>query len=171
MSNAIEQAVRGCAGHTSTRPIIIGLGNPFRGDDAVGLHVIEQLEPARERLDTATGSGDALWLISTWQDRPLTVVVDAAITNPGCPSGTVHRLDLTRQALPKTMARCTSHGLGLAEALSLGAALDRLPARLVVYAIEAGSFDPGTALTPAVRQAVSEVVDRVLEDIEPPGSN
>jgi hypothetical protein len=44
----------------------------------------------------------------------------------------------------------SSHGLGLDEAVALAFALDRMPGRLIVHAVEAGDLAQGAGLTPAV---------------------
>ena len=59
----------------------------------------------------------------------------------------------------------TSHGLGLNDAISLATALDRMPARLIVHAIEAADLEHGTGLTPAVAAAVDLVASAILDDI------
>jgi hydrogenase maturation protease len=53
--------------------------------------------------------------------------------------------------------RCSTHALGVAEAIELARALGRLPARLEVYAIEGARFTAGAGLSPAVEQAVGKL--------------
>jgi hydrogenase maturation protease len=57
----------------------------------------------------------------------MAIIVDAA--EPRAHPGAIHRLDLNTQPVPHDLARCSSHGLGLAEALELGKVLDQLPKR------------------------------------------
>ena len=59
----------------------------------------------------------------------------------------------------------SSHGLGLDDAISLAVALDRMPGRLIVHAIEAADLSHGTGLTPAVAAAVGVVATAILDDI------
>jgi len=61
----------------------------------------------------------------------------------------------------------SSHGFGLDDAIRLALALDRMPGRLIVHAIEAADLTQGTGLTPLVAAAVDEVADAVLSDISP----
>jgi hydrogenase maturation protease len=63
------------------------------------------------------------------------------------------------------MTSASSYGLGLDDAVSLGLALDRMPGRLIVHAIEAAGLTQGTGLTPPVAAAVDVVVSAVLDDI------
>ena len=63
----------------------------------------------------------------------------------------------------------SSHGLGLGDAVALALALDRMPGRLIVHAIEAADLTQGTGLTPAVTEAVDVVAAAVLDDIRASG--
>ncbi|MEX2480652.1 MAG: hydrogenase maturation protease [Gammaproteobacteria bacterium] len=143
---------------------IIGIGNPDRGDDALGPAVIATLAtdpPAAAEL--ATVSGDMLALLEQWQSDDAVFLVDALA--PGQAPGQVVRLDAGRDVLAQELANfASSHAFNLAEAIELGRALGRLPATLVVYGAEGVSFEPGAALNPAVSAAVAEIARRLRED-------
>jgi hydrogenase maturation protease len=64
----------------------------------------------------------------------------------------------------------SSHGFGLDDAIQLALALDRMPGRLIVHAIEAADLTQGTGLTPPVAAAVDEVAGAVLSDLRGAGS-
>jgi hydrogenase maturation protease len=49
----------------------------------------------------------------------------------------------------------------------LALALDRMPGRLIVHAIEAADLAQGTGLTPPVAAAVDAVASAVLADLRP----
>jgi hydrogenase maturation protease len=55
--------------------------------------------------------------------------------------------------------------LGLPEAIELARALALAPRQLIVYAVEGGSFEGGTPLTPAVAAAARVVADRVAAEV------
>ncbi len=59
----------------------------------------------------------------------------------------------------------STHGLGLDAALGLAQALDRMPDRLIVHAIEAAELSHGVGMTPRVTAAVSEAAAAVRRDI------
>ena len=50
---------------------------------------------------------------------------------------------------------------------ALAVALDRMPARLIVHAIEAADLTQGPGLTPPVAAAVGAVATAVLADLGP----
>jgi hydrogenase maturation protease len=142
---------------------VIGLGNEGRGDDAAGLLVAQALrERAPDGLEIRLGGGDATALLDAWDQAPLAVIVDAV--SSGAEPGTIHRFESPEARLPPGR-HGSSHSLGLAEAIALGRALDRLPRRLVVYGIEGAAFALGDEPSPPVREAVCRVVERILKEV------
>ncbi|SOD96904.1 hydrogenase maturation protease [Caenispirillum bisanense] len=146
------------------RPLVIGIGQPWRGDDAAGLAVLDLL-PA-DRLELRPHHGEGLGLIALWEGRPLVVVVDAACA-AGTP-GRLHRID-TARATPfdARLFRCSSHAFGVNEAIATGRALGRMPARLIVHAVEGERWDLGAPLSPAVAAALPALAEAVLADALP----
>ncbi len=135
--------------------MVIALGNRFRGDDAVGSLVADILRHRYPLCTVIDGVGDALDIIGAWENADLAVIVDATTT--GKPPGTVLRIETGAGPLPKDLARCSSHGLGIAESVALSETMGLLPARLVIYAIEARTFEPGAAISPEVIEAAEDV--------------
>ena len=117
-----------------------------------------------ESIRVLEHEGEPLELIEAWSGAREAVVVDAV--RSGAPPGTIHRLDPGRERIPAELARGSTHALGLAEAVELGAALGRLPPRLLVYGIEGASFGAGRGLTPRVEQAVEQLVAELSEALE-----
>lgn len=145
---------------------VIGIGNRLRGDDAAGPWVIDLLSaspPAGVRLLTAPG--DMLALFDLWEASEHAILVDAMA--PGDTPGRVLRLEAGDAPLASTLGSfASSHAFNLAEAVALGRALGRLPPRLVIYGIEAASFEHGSAPGAAVQAAVTEVGRRIREELE-----
>jgi len=141
--------------------LVIGIGDPLRGDDGVGVAVIDRLRryPLPDvRLETHWGEGAGL--MALWRGRQRVVLVDAMVS--GTEPGTLRRF--SPDALPSPgLFPYSTHRFGLAEALQLSAVLGELPADLLVVGIEGGCFDPGRALTPAVAEAVVTATDAILE--------
>jgi hydrogenase maturation protease len=146
------------------RILVLGLGNPDRGDDAVG-PLVARLLAGRLPPDVrvATRGGDMLALIEDWSDCDALVCIDAAA--PAGMPGRLHRLDLAVDDLPRGPGPASSHGLGLAEAVALARALGRAPARIVVHAVEGACFDGGAPPTPAVAAAAEAVAARVVAEV------
>ena len=148
-----------------TRPaIVIGLGNPDRGDDAVGVQVARQV--AAERLDVlALEFDDPSEALDAW-DPEDTVIIADAISSGGAP-GDIHVVDVVEQKLPAgNWSAGGTHALGLAAVVELARTLDLLPRRLVVVGVEAGQFDHGAPMSEAVQAAVPAAADAVLAVID-----
>ena len=144
--------------------IVVGIGHPDRGDDAVGLVVADRLRglvPDGVTVLSADGEGGAL--LDRLSQTKHAVVVDAALS--GAPAGTIRRFDAAAEALPPAKYGMSTHGFGLAEAIALGRVLGRLPERCIVFAIEAESFAIGESLSPAVARAAEAVVAQVLAEV------
>ena len=151
--------------------LIIGIGNPDRGDDAVGVIVAQRL---RQRLPAQVPilqtRGDPGFLLEAWQTAETVILIDAV--HSGAPPGTIHRLDAHESPLPTNFFRCSTHALGIPEAIELARALnlsrserDELPPQLIVYGIEAKDFTAGTGLSAPVEQAAHQVVDLVCSAV------
>jgi hydrogenase maturation protease len=144
--------------------VVIGVGNEFRRDDGAGPAVIGRLRglvpPGVELVVT---DGEPTRLIEAWTGAALAVVVDAVRAEPPRP-GTTHRFVVDRPGADATRT-ASSHGFGLDDAIALALALDRMPGRLIVHAIEAADLTQGTGLTPAVAAAVDTAATAILRDI------
>lgn len=153
-NDAEERLVSGKSETCHQRVVVIGLGSRYRGDDGIGEYVLEGLRNNghdNQSVMLVDGVDDALAIISAWEDTDLAVVIDAA--QSGAIAGTIHYLKGDSAVYPRGLAACSSHGLGLAEALKLGRLLKRMPGRLLVYAVEVGQVDAGTTLSDPVRVA------------------
>ena len=139
-------------------PLVVGVGNAWRGDDGAGPAVV-----------LALGLGDRVVqherepsaLIGLWEHEDEVVLVDTV--RSGARAGTVHRIDLHESSLPPELSRGSTHAFGLAETVELARALDRLPARLELYGIEGSAFEAGRGLQPEVARAVDRVVEELAE--------
>ncbi|MFG2388574.1 hydrogenase maturation protease [Streptomyces lavendulae] len=156
---------------------VIGIGNEFRHDDGVGWAVVALLREraALRPLPPGTGlaqcDGDPGRLITLWEDSALTIAVDACFP-PAAQPGRTHRwCPAPGEWLhPVAAGRQSTHGLGLAEALSLADALGRGPGRLIVYAVEGADRSLGTGLTPAVAAALPHLARCIEEDVRQDGA-
>jgi hydrogenase maturation protease len=131
------------------RTLVIGVGNGYRGDDAVGLMVAQRLQ--EEHLDhvtivSTTGEGTAL--LALWQDTDAVVLVDAVCA--GARPGTLQRFVVGTEPLPAMFSRVSTHAFGVA---------------LVVYGVEGATFEAGVGLSAAVAAAVPQVIAQVRQEL------
>ncbi|MBM4125662.1 MAG: hydrogenase maturation protease [Nitrospira sp.] len=146
---------------------VIGLGNLFRGDDAVGLHVVRSLRGrVGNHVEVIESGAGSLDLIEWIEGARQVVLIDAA--KSGKPAGTIHRVDAVTSRLGDSFSPASTHALNVADVLELGRVLGRLPSSLIVYGIEVADLRSGEALSPAVAAAVEGVAAQVLRDLEEP---
>ena len=143
--------------------VVIGIGNEFRGDDALGLVAARRIA----RLSTGgtavhESTGEALALMELWTEANRVILIDAAA---GLPPGEVQRYDADSEGLPAGQFTTSTHAFSLAEAIELARALDGLPPRTVVYAVGAASFEHGAKLSPDAERGCEEAVRRILEEL------
>ena len=139
------------------RSVVIGLGNPFRGDDAAGIEVVRRLRDAGVAgLDLHAHDGEPLGLIDRMAGAETVFIVDAV--RGEAPAGTVHRFELGDEPIPGLPRRDSTHAVGLTDVLELARDLDGLPIRVVVIGIEGERFDAASGLSDAVAKAVDDVV-------------
>lgn len=144
-------------------PLLVGLGSPDRGDDAVGPAVARAVAARRLPRVEVVEHEDPTALLDLWSGRCLTVVVDAV--RSGAAPGTLVVLETGQAdaALPQTAWAATgrggTHSFGLAGAVELARALGRLPRRVVVLGVEAERLEVGEPLSPPVAGAVGRAVE------------
>jgi hydrogenase maturation protease len=145
--------------------LVIGIGNPDRGDDAAGLAVAKHIRAATLSGEVTVRElvGDQLALIDEWTGATHVFVVDA-VSSGGTP-GTVYRFD-AEDALTERFQHRGTHMFSLADVIELARALDRLPRHLAGFGIEGADFAIGAGLSPQAAAAVDEVTSLLLTDIK-----
>ena len=149
--------------------LVIGLGNELRGDDAAGLEVVRRLRgrDLPPGIQVHAHGGEAVALLDVWADARAALLVDT-MRGGGGPPGTVHRFDLSpkskRQRLDAPLPSTSTHSIGVQQAIELGRTLRRLPRTLVVYGVEGSRFDPGTALSEGVVDAIEPLADALMRE-------
>jgi hydrogenase maturation protease len=146
------------------RCIVLGLGNPDRGDDAAGRVVARRL---RDTLPidvvVAEHGGEATEVFTEIDRADAVFVIDACVS--GAPPGAIHRFDANAAPLPDFAFGLSTHGFGLGMAIELARTVGRLPPLCIVYAVEGGSFEPGAPLSAAVNAAIDEIARRLRAEV------
>lgn len=169
----------------AVRIVVIGTGNPYRGDDAVGVVFSRRFrEVAPHGVTVIEHDGEPAELLNEWAGADIVYLVDAvradeqvtgsvadakrrdtSLPRTTCAAGRVYRFDAHRDPLPAELFRVSTHAMGVAEGIELARVLDRLPQRLTVYGIRGDGFDHGAELSAEVDSACDEVVSLVLGEI------
>lgn len=144
--------------------VIIGIGNEFGRDDAVGLvvaRVLKEKGPPGVRIVEA--SGEPTSLIEMWNGADIVILIDAVRT--GARAGTIYRVDAHAEPIPASLACHSTHAIGIVEAVELARVLNRLPPRLIIYGIEGRDFAVGIGLSQDVQAAADDVSMRIADEV------
>lgn len=148
---------------------IIGIGSPL-GLDRIGWEAVQGLRRRglaqqfpHSDIELFSSDRPGSRLVTLLEHAPAAILVDAM--QGDTTRGDVHRF--TAEDLPAYPGVVSSHDVGVAQALALGAALGQLPPRLVVYGIEIGTgeCDDEAGLTALTEQVVPQLHTRVCSDI------
>lgn len=147
--------------------IIVGIGNPYRGDDAAGWAVIDGLmETVGSVIKLVKQRGDIAELIDIFSQYKTVYLVDACRSN--APIGTWQRIDAQKQPIMEESPQTSTHGFSVSQAISLAKNLDQLPNKLILYVISGDSYTISDKFSPSVAKSVDLVVREILneEDIQ-----
>ena len=139
------------------RTVVIGLGNPMRGDDAAGLAVAERLAD----LGAVAVAADPLRALEMWSADDHVILVDAM--RSGAAPGTVTWF--AAGACGPAGTYTSSHAVGPVELIGLAEALGRMPARLDVVGVEVGTVETGDPMSSSVVDAVERLATHLAADL------
>lgn len=147
--------------------LVLGLGNPLRGDDGVGARVVEELEGRGlpeyvETLDAGTGGLDLFHLI---EGESRVIIIDAA--DVGKEAGQFVRFTPDQAHLIESAEQFSFHDAGLAETLALARALDRRLPPIVIFGVQPESMGWGEGLSQSVEEGLPTLLNAVLEEASP----
>lgn len=144
--------------------LVIGVGNNYRRDDAVGVAIARALREKNLRhVQVLEQSGEGTALLEAWRGAGRVILIDAV--RSGAAPGTIFRFEAHRQSIPTKFFHSSTHDFGVAEAIELARTLGQLPKSLIVYGIEGKDFSLGEGLSPEVAHAASQVLDKILNEL------
>jgi hydrogenase maturation protease len=146
------------------RTLILGLGNPLRGDDGLGSRVVAELESlgVPEGVTVIDGGIGGLGLLSYLEEWERVLIVDVA--ELGLRPGQHVRFTPREVRLRETGEGFSVHDAGLSQAIDLGTALGRQLAEIVIFGLQPATMELGQGLSPAVEAAVPDLVLAVLRE-------
>jgi len=144
--------------------LIIGIGNEYRGDDGIGLCLAHRLkEKNLPGTIVETYCGEGIGLMELWKSYTRVFLLDAVHSD--APPGKIYRFNTKLRPFPSCWVNHSTHNFCIAETIELAKALDLLPHYMVIYGIAGTLFKRGDGISPEVRAAAGEVVERIIVDI------
>jgi hydrogenase maturation protease len=147
---------------------IIGLGNGFAGDDAIGNIVARQLLPYQTPfISIMEGALSGLNLLEEMEGVDKLILIDAVSSQSE--TGTIYRLTIPRdlnavEQLTWGSSTSSTHTFGLGEALTLATTLELLPQQVILYGIELGHIQQGGPLSPRMAQSIPFLIVRIVKE-------
>lgn len=149
----------------SLATLIIGLGNPLRGDDGVGVRAAQALavRALPDDVEVIDGGTQGLGIVNLMEGRQRLILVDA--TDVGQVPGQFARFTLDEARLLGDDQHLSVHAAGLRDALLLARALKMLPQEVVIFGVQPATVEWGSALSPQVEAALPDLIAAVLAEV------
>ncbi|MCX7117338.1 MAG: hydrogenase maturation protease [Legionellales bacterium] len=146
---------------------VLGIGSPF-GDDQLGWEVVKLLQRrptlyhyTQEQLHMACSDRPGMHLLELMRPAQTVFLIDAIKT--GAALGTLHRFQNKEiEGIGDTLS---THALGISEAMKIGASLQILPQKIILYGVEIGDVLFQFELSESIKQTINALSVRVESDI------
>lgn len=146
------------------RIAVIGIGNEFRGDDAVGIVVARHFNTLDPRVFVKAPVSDAAALINAMTGANAAFIIDCAHSDYD--AGFIYRFNYPHDPIPeKLFPGYSTHYMKLTSALATAKELGCLPARLIIYGIVGKNLEHGEPLSPDVAAAAEKVISEIDAEI------
>lgn len=146
---------------------ILGIGSPF-GDDQLGWEVVKLLQQRPtlhcfhpDHLSMTYCDRPGMHLLELMRSAETVFLIDAIKT--GAPIGTLHRFE--NEAIETIDDPLSTHALGVAAAMKMGAVLQLLPKKVVLYGIEIYDPQREPSLSKPTTEAIKSLSVRIENDI------
>ncbi len=147
--------------------LILGVGNPLRRDDGIGLASIQKLKELKQsgelltiRADIIDGGTDGLGLIEYLKAYKNVIIIDAV--EMALPPGTVKPFTPDEAVLKINKDSLSTHGFGIAELITLSRELGIFPG-ITIIGVQPEDSGYGEGLSTKVSQALGIICQKVLE--------
>ncbi|BAU53817.1 hydrogenase maturation protease [Mucilaginibacter gotjawali] len=150
---------------SSSKALLICIGNEFREDDGLGLYIgrHDKIRSLRNMV-VIENSGDGMAMMDAWKDGGTVILADAV--RSGRPAGTLFHFDLLKDPIPPDLFILSTHNIGIPGCIALSEKLDLLPEQLLFYGVEGQNFGHGKKLSPIVKAATDGLIDQIVADFE-----
>lgn len=144
--------------------LVLGVGNPLRRDDGIGLAVIARLhaEGSLTGVDVRDGGTDGLALLDVIPEYERVVIVDAV--EMGAPPGTLRVFGPEEARFTIQTDALSTHGFGLADVLALMPPLG-ITSTIRIIGVQAKEVAFGEGLSQDVARQMDAIVTLIKKEI------
>jgi hydrogenase maturation protease len=146
--------------------LILGVGNPLYGDDAIGVvaaHALQGRHDLPPHVSVVDGGTEGVGLIPLIEDYQRVLLIDAVPMDQ--PPGTIRRFTWD-EVRPIPHERALSlHQSDLTGALVLAETLDCLPREVVIYGVQPHNIGWDQPMSTAVENALPALLDSLINEV------
>lgn len=140
---------------------VIGIGNIYRRDDAIGIIIAKQI---KERLDLdVIESSEPSSILEVIDRYDEVIIIDAMRVKSKV--GTVHKFENEQVFNFDTEYLTSTHSLNVVDILKMLKSIRDIP-KITLYAIEAADFNIGKGLSKELEVNLEEIRDKIVNDIK-----
>jgi hydrogenase maturation protease len=144
--------------------LILGVGNPLMGDDALGILAVQELRTLQlPGVDVIDGGTEGLGLIPLMESYRRVILVDAVPM--GQPAGTIRRFTWDEIKLSRHTRAFSLHQSDLSDALILAETLNCLPPEVVIYSVQPQNTGWDDPVSAAVERTLPVLLESLLEEV------
>ncbi len=144
-----------------SKTLVIGVGNPFRGDDGIGSAIIKSLRAENSQdFVLVDGGTDGLALLDQLAEYEKAIIIDAVqmLEAPG-----VVKSFTPAEAKIKIKSDVLStHGFGLAEMLKLADELN-IKTKITIIGIQPKNIDFGEGLSDEIKTQIPQIIKLIKQ--------
>jgi hydrogenase maturation protease len=147
---------------------VIGLGNPLRRDDGIGIILLERVQKDKkifpkdiEFIDGGTGGMNLLHLLAHFD---AVIIIDAVLFK-GKPGEIrfFHRNDVLNKNALNTIS---THEADFLQILHLSKNLSELPSQLFIFGVQPKDLSYGSDLSPALKSVLPQLYKKLVTQIK-----
>ena len=147
--------------------IVLGYGNSLRGDDGIGVKIVQKLEAMGlpNHIKVIEGGTSGIDVLINTEEFEKLIIIDSVIS--GGKEGSLYRM--TVPELPETKnVELTTHGSSLINFLKTKVESGEKDywSKVVFYGIEIKNTTIGTELSPEIANKIPEYINSILEDLQ-----
>jgi hydrogenase maturation protease len=145
--------------------LVLGIGNRFMSDDAVGVKLVERLQAEYRfppEVAVVDGGTEAISLLTMLEGIERLLVVDAI--DKGSAPGTLIRLS-GEDLQTCFRIRISSCQFGVEDMLAAAELLDYAPRKVAIWGVQPAVLECGAELSPIVAEQFDALLESVLEEL------
>lgn len=146
---------------------VIGIGNPLRKDDGVGIVVIEQLQKRKhefpvhvEFIDGGTGGMNLLHIITKFD---IVVIIDA-VDFKGTP-GELRFFSIDEIQNNKIPLRMSTHEPDFLKVIQIAKELNQLPEKLLFFGVQTKDLSYSSGLSSELIAALDTIKEKIHQEL------